>query len=66
MLGPVAKGSPHQIQMTLLTFSICHLKLFFTGQVAVVVTFFNHKSVNCKATLILDKNLQSKIQYKPK
>jgi len=36
--------------------------------VVVVVTFFNHDFVNCKATLILSlKNLQkNKIQYKPK
>jgi len=33
----------------------------------VVVTFFNHHFVNCKATLILEiKNLRNKIQYKPK
>jgi len=35
--------------------------------VVVVVTFYNHKFVNCKATLILEiKNLRNKIQYKPK
>jgi len=34
---------------------------------AAVVTFFNHNFVNCKATLILEiKNLQNKIQYKPR
>ena len=33
----------------------------------VVVTFFNHNFVNCKATLILGiKNLPNKILYKPK
>ena len=32
----------------------------------VVVTFFNHNFVNCKATLILEiKNLRNEMQYKP-
>ena len=32
----------------------------------VVVTFFDHNIVNCKATLILEReNLRNKIQYKP-
>jgi len=33
--------------------------------VVVVVTFFNHNFVNCKATSILEvKNKRNKIQYK--
>jgi len=35
--------------------------------VVVVVTFFNHNFVNCKATLIVAiKMYEIKIQYKPK
>jgi len=36
------------------------------GLVVVVVTFFNHNFVSCKATLILEiKNVLNKIQCKP-
>ena len=35
--------------------------------VVVVVAFFDHNFVHCKAALILEiKNLRNKIQYKPK
>ena len=38
-----------------------------TSIVVVVITFFNHNFVNCKATLILEiKNLRNKIQYMSK
>jgi len=41
--------------------------LHYFDTVVAVVTFFNHNLVNCKATLIWEtKNIQNKIQYKPK